>query len=126
MALQHLRESVRRNAYVVLGARHLELGNYSEAIEILEWLGARRPRWGIVHRHLASAYRAVGRTADAIAAAERAVAVEPENIANRKILADLYAQLGRVDDALREYRAASRIDPGDAHVQRQLALLSGR
>ncbi len=89
---------------------------------MFEWLRTRRPKWGIVHRQLASAYQAIGRTADALASAEQAVAVEPENIANRKILADLYAAVGRAGDAHREYRAASQIDPTDADVQRQLSI----
>ncbi len=102
MASQHFRETNRRNAYMALGVRYLELAKYPEAIEIFEWVRARRPKWSMVHQHLASAYQATGRMDEAVASAERAVALDPENATSRKLLAELYAQVGRVGEASRE------------------------
>jgi tetratricopeptide (TPR) repeat protein len=61
-----------------------------------------------------------GRTAPALAAFEKAVALSPGLIPAREELADLYATSGRLGDELEELQVLAGLD--GAHIERQVAI----
>ena len=63
---------------------------------------------------LAIYYWVRGRTDDALAVMERALAVDPENFESKVMRADLLAQAGRLDDAVAQYTSLAAAAPEDS------------
>ena len=55
-----------------------------------------------------------GRTGEAVTVMERALRVDPGNLAIRNMMADFLAQAGRLEEAIRYYKAAVEAEPSDA------------
>ena len=55
-----------------------------------------------------------GRTGEAVAVMEKALRVDPENLATRNMMGDFLAQAGRLEEAIRYYKAAVEAEPSDA------------
>jgi tetratricopeptide (TPR) repeat protein len=60
-----------------LAVADISLGNYDEALPLLESLSREQPDSGVIWRELSKAYAAVGRDADSATALERAAALGP-------------------------------------------------
>ena len=64
-----------------------------------------------VHVALGSAYKATGRTAEAIAELKRAVELAPNSDEGYRRLASTYADAGRMQEALQMFRKAMEVNP---------------
>ena len=74
-----------------LGYRLLRLQRSAEAISVFEWNVKAHPESSNVHDSLGEAYRAAGRTADAVASYRRSLARDPGNANAAKALRELGA-----------------------------------
>jgi tetratricopeptide (TPR) repeat protein len=86
----------------------------------LEMAVAERPE---AHLNLSGLYLRQGRTADAEAALQTALRLDPRNVPARVNLADLYRALGRDADGERLLTEALRLEPGAAEAAHALGLL---
>ena len=62
-----------------------------------------------------------GRTDDAIALLERALRIDPGNVASKMMKANLLVQAGKLDDAIADYRAIAQAEPTNPEVHYGLA-----
>jgi tetratricopeptide (TPR) repeat protein len=93
------------------------------AIAALQKVVADRPDHALAHYNLALLFKRVDRVDEAVAAAERAVAIDPRPEAHLA-LGTLYVQRGDVERALRAFDGATRANPrlADAWVQKGIVL----
>jgi tetratricopeptide (TPR) repeat protein len=100
-------------AQLVLGTIELDLGEPEKALEALEKARAKEPGHPDVHFHLARAYGALGRFAEASASCDRAIAIEPgvSGVDVRMLRARLIGQTGDQEATLRAFEEALRVAP---------------
>jgi tetratricopeptide (TPR) repeat protein len=85
--------------------------NFPGAIKHLLVLKERQPREAAVCTRLAMAYQQINQLDAAIASAQQALALSPQDTAARTLLGDLYLAQGRSEDALREFDQVIRQNP---------------
>lgn len=102
-----------------LGEAHVALGILKLFFE-WDWEGAGRalrravalnPNDAHAYHHLANYLGAMLRTADAVAARERSIELDPLNARTRFVVAGEYLFIGQADRALEEYQRAFQLDP---------------
>ncbi|HEX4825483.1 MAG TPA: tetratricopeptide repeat protein [Candidatus Polarisedimenticolaceae bacterium] len=104
-------DNVRARA--LRGEAKLRQGRPKDALDDLELARASTPRDPMVRLHVAAAYQALHRLADATQIAESLSSEFPDNTFVRLLLAEVLARRGEVDDAREEYVAALRGSAGD-------------
>lgn len=62
-----------------------------------------------------------GRSREALAAAQRALVLDPDNVDVQMLLAGIYSEAGQVDDAIAAYQAVLAKRPGDLAAREALA-----
>lgn len=92
-------------ARALRGEARLRLERAGEAVDDLELAAVDSPEVVLVRFHLATAYAAANRLADAVEAAGRLAADLPDNPAVRSLLGDALARQGNVSGAVAAYRA---------------------
>jgi len=105
-ALNDSPPSTEEEVRSLLGEAYLRSGRYEEAVTELEMVLNRSPGEALVRLHLASAYQALGRLADASALAKGLAGDFPGNPAVLALLGDCLSQQGLIDPALEAFRAA--------------------
>jgi tetratricopeptide (TPR) repeat protein len=122
------RRPADRDALHLLGLAQLKLGRDTAAVEALERAAAgpsTRANAQLLN-NLATAYRRCGRSADAVAAADRALAADPR-LARAHINAALALEAaGDTEGAIERHRSACAADPRFAAARRGLADLLSR
>jgi predicted O-linked N-acetylglucosamine transferase (SPINDLY family) len=100
------------NALHLLGVVELQQGDAAAAVDHIGRAIAIRPNVGAFHLNHASALRSAGRIDDAIAEAERAIALDPSLAAGGYHIAGLaFADGGQPEDAIFCWRKALEADP---------------
>jgi len=89
----------------------IEDKKYDEAIQYLQKANELSSRFAAPHVHLAHAYVALGKTAEAEAEFRRAVEISPMDPFARSALGHFYLQSGRVQKAETEFRVSAAIVP---------------
>jgi tetratricopeptide (TPR) repeat protein len=107
-------------AHNFLGEALLAGDDATGALEQFDAALAIQPNFTLAVFNRARALEALGRRAEAIAALETAVELDPSH-AGHTVLADAYRDAGRVDDAIATYRAALEINPRYATALTNLA-----
>ncbi|HZN54434.1 MAG TPA: tetratricopeptide repeat protein [Candidatus Polarisedimenticolaceae bacterium] len=100
-------------ARALRGEARLRQGRAKEALEDLELARAASPRDPMVRLHIAAAYQAENRLADATQIAESLASEYPDNTFVRLLLAETLARRGETATARDEYAAALRGLAGD-------------
>jgi len=85
-------------------------GNYSRAFEIYETLARLRPNSAVYQVKLAENHLRFERDAEAIAAARRAIELEPRHPLAHFYLGRVYFELGQHEEAAQSFQKASEID----------------
>jgi choline-sulfatase len=98
-----------------LGARALETGDLESAVDLNERVVRTGLHVADALSNLALAYYRLGRTNDALAAVERALAASPRHVAAHYNRALILAGAGRTGEAAKEVQEVLRLDP--AHAQ---------
>jgi tetratricopeptide (TPR) repeat protein len=101
-------------ARALRGEARLRQGRPKDALEDLELARASTPRDPMIRLHVAAAYQALHRLADATQIAESLASEYPDNTFVRLLLAEVLARRGENAAAREEYAAALRGSPGDA------------
>jgi tetratricopeptide (TPR) repeat protein len=100
-------------ARALRGEAKLRQGRPKDALDDLELARASTPRDPMVRLHVAAAYQALHRLADATQIAESLSSEFPDNTFVRLLLAEVLARRGETADAREEYLAALRGSSGD-------------
>ncbi len=110
------------------GAALLKLaaGDFSGALSLLDEVIATRPDRALAHLSRSYCLAGLGRSGEALAAAERALAVEPRSVSALLQAAELNEQLGRRRTAAAIYRTALGLTPAGAAPPPPLARAIGR
>jgi tetratricopeptide (TPR) repeat protein len=116
-------------AYANLGAVYRKLGLLSEARRALQselWQRLRQGARSLWRRQpklpaLAEAQLRVGNARHAAQIAQRAIEIEPRNVAALAVLGEALLRQGRSEEALTTARRASELRPGDPALHLQLA-----
>jgi len=101
------------------GEAKLRLGRPKDALDDLELARASMPRDPMVRLHVAAAYQALHRLADATQIAESLAAEFPDNTFVRLLLAEVLARRGETAEAREAYVAALRGSAGDDPDERE-------
>lgn len=122
-----LHESIGRKATFAsewfLGKTEQRLGNFTQAAEAFERACAINPQQPDGLRELQGAYLELGRNADALKAAERALQLRPEDATLRCNLAFVLVLAGDLDQARHEARLAGDADPNDTTTRNVMKLI---
>jgi serine/threonine-protein kinase len=97
-----------------LGLSYLEVGRFSDAVSILERGVTRYPQDGDLHYQLARAYTGMKLAIKALAAAERACQLAPDDAINLRQYGKLLLDAKRYGDAIRQLGRAMQRDPNSA------------
>ena len=95
------------------GEARLRQGKNREALDDLELARAASPRDPMIRLHVATAYEALNRLADATQLGQSLAAEFPDNTFVRILLAETLVRRGELDDAREEYAAAVKTVIGD-------------
>ncbi len=114
------------NALRLLSDHYIAAGRRGDAAAALESLGARAPQTAEFLVALARVLQRLGRPAEGLERARRAVSEDPAYAQGRLTLGDLLMDAGRLDEAAAEQREAIRLDPtlAGAHARLGEALLA--
>lgn len=104
-------DPIHPHALLGLGMLHLELGEPSEAIQVLNQAAKHHPADVRIRLCRARAMIAYGRGEDALAQLNYSVLLAPPSIAQHLEQAELLLSLGRVPEARREFRSVLRSEP---------------
>jgi tetratricopeptide (TPR) repeat protein len=113
-------------AYANLGWAYYEAGRYDESVQMYKESLKRDPKSPVNHRNIGDVYQRIGRTADARAAYEQAIAlgnamlaVNPRDVRVIAVVALCEAKLGRAAEAERHAAEATTLAPssGDTWLQ---------
>jgi len=96
-------------ARAYLGDSYVHLSDYAKALPELEKAVA-DPSFALVHLDLGIVYAEEGRKDDAISELQKAIALDPKDVAPHWRLAKLYQSTGRKEDAKAEFAKASAMD----------------
>jgi tetratricopeptide (TPR) repeat protein len=100
-----------------LGARALETGDLGKAVDLNERVVRTGLHVADALSNLALAYYRLGRTNDALAAVERALAASPDHVVAHFNRAFILAETGRRDEAAKEIQEVLRLDPEHAQAR---------
>ena len=106
------RDSGNARARALRGEARLRLGRPKEALDDLELARATTPRDPLLRLHVAAAYQALNRLADATQLAESLVAEYPDNSFVHILLAETLARRGETAKARAEYVSALQVITG--------------
>jgi Flp pilus assembly protein TadD len=106
-----------------LGKLEQRLGNFKEAAAAFERACAINPEHPDGHRELQGAYLELGRNADALRAAERALELRPDDATLRCNLAFVLILANDLPRAQREAELATAADPADPITRNVLRLI---
>jgi superkiller protein 3 len=87
-----------------------EAGDYNRAVEIYETLARLRPNSAVYQVRLAENYLRLERDSEAIAAARKALQLEPKHPLAHFYLGRVYFELGQHEEAVQNFQKASEID----------------
>jgi Flp pilus assembly protein TadD len=105
-----------------VAATIVQTGYWRDSIALFERAeSVSGPTW-FTDMQLVDAYAAVGNVPAAVAHADRALALAPENPQVQRKRADVLASGGRLTEAIEGYRRALGADPGDAQTQNSLCI----
>jgi protein O-mannosyl-transferase len=114
-------EPKRAQAWWFIGFIEYDSGHWPQAVEAYEEAVQMRPKTGVVpgddvllqdyYMNLSLAYDKVGRTEDALDAADEALEWQPNYAKAQLMRATMLAQLGRGEEAQEAYEAAVALDP---------------
>ncbi len=127
LARQKAEEILRRypreiNAMFVVASAIRSTGENHEAAARLKALIRRAPNFALAHQELGFAYSASGKLIPAIAALQRAVAIQPKLPASWKLMGELFLIDGDEDsaaEAFNQHLVAASEDPNLIHAIRQ-------
>ena len=91
-------------------------GNFSRSLELFEALARLRPNLAGYQAALAENYLRLERDAEAIAAARRAIELEPRHPLAHFFLGRVFFELGQHEEAAANFRRAAEIDAGMAET----------
>ena len=94
-------------------AIYLENGNPARASAMYEKLAQAHSQSAVYQINLADSYLRLERDADALAAARKAIALEPQNAAAYYFSGRIYFELGQHEEAANAFRKAAEINPAD-------------
>lgn len=99
-----------RRLHILVAKRALDLGHYAESYnqyeKALQYTDENAPERAMVLRDVATACLYLDKSHDALVYAERAVELQPENLALRGTLGTILQSVGRAEDALPHLKAA--------------------
>ena len=107
-----------REVRVAQGRLHAKRGEWALAEAQAEWLYARFPESPDADLLRAVVAKAQRRLPEAVAAYERALTLEPDNVLALNNLANLFRDTGRHEQAEQLYARALALDPDNAVIQR--------
>jgi protein O-GlcNAc transferase len=108
-------DALSATALVALATTLVARGRPAPAVDLLLAATAMNPQSAPAHGTLGTAYGDLQRFDEAIAAYERALAIDPERPELRAMLADLLCRSGRIEEGVAEHRrAAAMADAGIA------------
>lgn len=115
------------NALHLLGVTSLQSGKPEQAVELIRRAIDVRPNVGVYHLNLAAALRALRRIDEAIAEAEKAIALDPKNAAaGYHVAAVAFADEAQIDDAIFCLEKAVEADPEFVRGYLELAAMLDR
>ena len=114
------------SAHLNLGAILLSRLDPQGAIDALETAIQLDPKRPEAHDMLGSAFRSIGRLADALAQFRTALAVDPHFIDARYNLANALAKGGKMDEAIANFRQVAAAFPQSSRMQAQFGELLAR
>ncbi len=94
-----------------LGAARRGIGDLEGALAAFKRACLLAPNFPPVWLNRASILFMQDRAEDGLRALDRAIALEPRNVAARMIRADLLREYGKIDDVVSDYRAVLELDP---------------
>lgn len=89
---------------------------WSEALGSFDALARLQPHRNDVHNYRARAYERLGRIEDALECLDRALAIDPRNVADLRNRGVLLRRLGRPSEALASIEALLAVAPNDSAV----------
>lgn len=101
----------------------MKAGNYKDAEQRLLALTRQAPELSGPYANLGLLYQRAGRNVEAIAALERAIAINPRRAVYYNELGILFRREGKFDMAGKQYRKALNVDPDYASAHLNLAIL---
>ena len=104
--------------YVNLGILLAKGGRFKEAVEILEEGRGRLPESVAVLSHLMAAYLQAGRSADALAAGEVILALDPTHFDALFVSGDILGRQGKWAEALPFFERALKVEPENEALRR--------
>ncbi len=113
------------DALNLLGVMANNAGQPELAIDLIGQAIARLPTEANFHGHLAAAYEAAGRVADAIRHYREAIRLNPRAVNDHLFLSDALQQQGQLDEALALSLHALRLNPDSALAYCMLGELAG-
>lgn len=109
-----------------LSRLHAARKDWPKVIDSLQQLGRLRAATGRERRHLADAYRMLGRLDEAAEAYEEAVELNPDDLESLSALARVRLDARRPEDAISPLEKVIRIDPDRTDADELLALAYSR
>lgn len=97
-----------------------DTARYAEASDLAQTMTVRFPRYGFAWMVLGVVSNMMGRSSDALAPMQRAVALLPDDAVAHNNLGNTLKDLGRLDEAELSYRQALRIKPDYAEAHSNL------
>src|SRR5689334_19278377 len=115
------------HALHLLGVTFIQTARLDEAARLIERAIALQPNIGTFHLNLASAYQCLRQVDDAIAEAEKAIALDPKLAAQGYHIAGLaFGDAGQMEDAAYCFEQAIAADPDSAESNFMLAIALDR
>ena len=90
--------------------------DWPQALAHFDAAARSRPHSATIHNHRARTYERLGRLEEALECLDRALAIDPRNIADLRNRGIVLRKLGRPAEALACYEALLAIRPGDADI----------
>ena len=133
-AIDALRAALRTDgadtgAAIQLGTYLMDTGRLDEAIAMLKTAAVESDGSDLsidALDALGIAYGRAGRTADALTAFDRALAIDPGNAVTYENVGAVQLDASRLSDAQRAFTRAVELNPGSAHAHAGLALVANR
>ena len=111
------------DAYRILGAAAMALGNYERAFEAFDEALKIEPNNVSVNHQMGILYDRIGQYEDAISFYRTATKYDPNNTEVHMDLGLVYDQLQRFEDAIAEFKEVLRIEPDEIEAYFRLGLI---
>jgi tetratricopeptide (TPR) repeat protein len=105
------------------GIRSFQRADWQGALGYFNAVARSWPHRSDVHNHRARTYERLGRLGDALECLDRALAIDPRNVADWRNRGIVLKKLGRPAEALSSYEQLLAIEPGDVAALTKRALL---